>query len=379
MIRSMTGYAAAAADSPRGTLSLELRSVNARFLDLQFRVAEELRSLEPRLRDLILARVARGKIDCRVFLNDKDVPQRPQRLNAEAIARLRSLAAEAQKTFPDAAPLREADVLRWPGVVAEPEGDEETLRVIAERLCQAALDQLVAAREREGAKLAASIGERTAAMRRRIEEVAPLVPQSLAAYQARLAERLREALGTAAWGAGKPSLIDALMREDPSLKLSVSYTTRAPRPGEKDGVDYHFVDDATFLAMRGRGEFLESAEVHGYRYGTSKKVILDALERGDNLILEIDWQGAQQVRKLYPDTVGIFILPPSIEELERRMRARGQDAEDVIQRRMQNAREELSHAGEFKYAIINNHFDNARQQLADIIRTERKKHGPHHR
>ena len=193
----MTGYAAAAADSPRGTLSLELRSVNARFLDLQFRVAEELRSLEPGLRDLILARVARGKIDCRLFLNDKDVPQRPQRLNAEAIARLRSLAAEAQKTFPDAAPLRVADVLRWPGVVAEPEADEETLRVIAERLCQAALDQLVAAREREGAKLAASIGERTAAMRRRIEEVAPLVPQSLAAYQARLAERLREALGTA--------------------------------------------------------------------------------------------------------------------------------------------------------------------------------------
>ena len=197
MIRSMTGYAAAAADSPRGTLSLELRSVNARFLDLQFRVAEELRPLEPKLRDLILARVARGKIDCRVFLNDKDVPQRPQRLNAEAIARLRSLAAEAQKTFPDAAPLRVADVLRWPGVVAEPKGDEETLRVIAERLCQAALDQLVAAREREGAKLAASIGERIAAMRRRIEEVAPLVPQSLAAYQARLAERLREALGTA--------------------------------------------------------------------------------------------------------------------------------------------------------------------------------------
>jgi len=197
MIRSMTGYAAAAADSPRGTLSLELRSVNARFLDLQFRVAEELRSLEARLRDLILARVARGKVDCRLFLNDKDVPQRPQRLNTEAIARLKSLAAEAQKTFPDAAPLRVADVLRWPGVVAEPEGDEETLRVIAERLCQAALDQLVAAREREGAKLAASIGERIAAMRRRIEEVAPLVPQSLAAYQARLAERLREALGTA--------------------------------------------------------------------------------------------------------------------------------------------------------------------------------------
>ncbi len=184
---------------------------------------------------------------------------------------------------------------------------------------------------------------------------------------------------TAPSGAGKTSLIDALTREDPSLKFSVSYTTRAPRPGEKDGVDYHFVDDATFLAMRSRGEFLESAEVHGYRYGTSKKLILDALERGDNLILEIDWQGAQQVRKLYPGTVGIFILPPSIEELERRMRARGQDAEDVIQRRMQNARDELAHAGEFKYSIINKDFDTARRQLADIIRTERKTHGPHHR
>ena len=176
---------------------------------------------------------------------------------------------------------------------------------------------------------------------------------------------------TAPSGAGKTSLIDALTREDPSLKFSVSYTTRAPRPGEKDGVDYHFVDDATFLAMRSRGEFLESAEVHGYRYGTSKKVILDALERGDNLILEIDWQGAQQVRKLYPDTVGIFILPPSIEELERRMRARGQDSEEVIRRRVENAREELAHSHEFNYAIINKDFDTARRELTSIIRKER--------
>src|SRR3989441_10350401 len=176
---------------------------------------------------------------------------------------------------------------------------------------------------------------------------------------------------TAPSGAGKTSLIDALMREDPSLKFSVSYTTRAPRPGEKDGVDYHFVDDATFLAMRGRGEFLESAEVHGYRYGTSKKLILDALERGDNLILEIDWQGAQQVRRLYPDCVGIFILPPSIEELERRMRARGQDADAVIRRRLDNAREELTHAGEFKYAIINKDFETARRELGRIIQGER--------
>jgi len=181
-------------------------------------------------------------------------------------------------------------------------------------------------------------------------------------------------------GAGKTSLIDAVMRDDPSLKISVSYTTRAPRPGEKDGVDYHYVDDATFLAMRERGEFLESAEVHGNRYGTSKQVILDAVKRGEDLILEIDWQGARQVRELFPGCVGIFILPPSVEELERRMRARGQDAEAVIRRRVQNAREELAHVGEFKYAIINKDFDVAKRELSEIIQKERSEpHGPHHR
>ena len=176
---------------------------------------------------------------------------------------------------------------------------------------------------------------------------------------------------TAPSGAGKTSLIDAVMKADPSLKISVSFTTRKPRPGEKDGVDYHFVDKDTFLAMRSRGEFLESAEVHGNHYGTAKQVILDAVKRGDDLILEIDWQGAQQVRRLYPDCIGVFILPPSIEELERRMRTRGQDADEVIRRRVQNAREELTHAGEFKYAIINKDFETARRELASIIERER--------
>jgi len=143
---------------------------------------------------------------------------------------------------------------------------------------------------------------------------------------------------TAPSGAGKTSLIDAVMRDDPSLKISVSYTTRAPRKGEKSGVDYHFVDEPTFHGMRSRGEFLESAEVHGNHYGTARQVILEAVKRGDDLILEIDWQGAQQVRRLYPECVGIFILPPSIEELERRMRARGQDADAVIRRRLDNAK-----------------------------------------
>jgi guanylate kinase len=184
---------------------------------------------------------------------------------------------------------------------------------------------------------------------------------------------------TAPSGAGKSSLIRALLKDDPTLRLSTSYTTRAPRPGEQNGREYHFVDEPTFLAMRERGEFLENAEVHGNRYGTGKRVIVEALEGGDDLLLEIDWQGARQVRKLHPDCVGIFILPPSVEELERRMRTRGQDADAVIQRRMENAREELSHAGEFNYAIINKDFETAKQELAAILQKERTRHGPHHR
>ena len=184
---------------------------------------------------------------------------------------------------------------------------------------------------------------------------------------------------TAPSGAGKSSLISALLKEEPALKLSISYTTRAPRPGEENGREYHFVDEKSFLAMRGRGEFLESAEVHGNHYGTSKRVIEEALARGEDLLLEIDWQGAQQVRKLYPGCVGIFIVPPSVQELERRMRERGQDSDAVIRRRLENAREELAHQREFKYAIINKDFETAKRELAEIIRKERKPHGPDHR
>jgi guanylate kinase len=185
---------------------------------------------------------------------------------------------------------------------------------------------------------------------------------------------------TAPSGAGKSSLIKALLADDASLKLSISYTTRAPRPGEQDGREYHFVDEREFLAMRDRGEFLESAEVHGNRYGTAKRVISEALARGHDLLLEIDWQGARQVRELYPDCVGIFIRPPSIEELERRLRNRAQDSESVIQRRLANARDEIAHAGEFKYAIINKDFAVAKGELSEIIRNERAKpHGTHHR
>jgi guanylate kinase len=172
-------------------------------------------------------------------------------------------------------------------------------------------------------------------------------------------------------GAGKSTLIQALVRDDPGLRLSVSYTTRAPRPGEAEGREYHFVDDQAFLAMRERGEFLESAEVHGHRYGTAHAALARALDAGFDLVLEIDWQGAQQVRLLMPESIGVFILPPSLAELERRLRARGQDAEPVIRRRMENARAEVAHAPEFKYAIINNDFETARQDLAAVVRAER--------
>ncbi|HVC11668.1 MAG TPA: guanylate kinase [Burkholderiales bacterium] len=176
---------------------------------------------------------------------------------------------------------------------------------------------------------------------------------------------------TAPSGAGKSSLINAVLAEEARLRLSVSYTTRPPRPAEQNGREYHFVDDTAFLRMLERGEFLESAEVHGYRYGTSQAVIREVLAAGFDLVLEIDWQGAQQVRALEPGCIGIFILPPSLEELERRLRARGQDAEAVIQRRMANAREELSHAPEFDYVIINNEFESAKRNLLGVIRAER--------
>ena len=197
MIQSMTGYAASTADSARGTLALELRSVNSRFLDVQMRTAEELRALEPMLRELIAERVARGKIDCRLFFVEGGAPAGAQHLNAAALAQLRALAKEARKAFPKADELRIADVLRWPGVVSGAPGDERELRAIAERLGRRALDELTAARGREGAKLAAAVGERAAAMRNCVEKVAPLMPQSVAAYQAKLAERLKEALGSA--------------------------------------------------------------------------------------------------------------------------------------------------------------------------------------
>jgi len=178
---------------------------------------------------------------------------------------------------------------------------------------------------------------------------------------------------TAASGAGKTSLVRELLAADNQLKLSVSYTTRKARPGEVDGEHYHFVDEAEFLRMLGEAEFLESAHVHSARYGTSQKRVEAVLQQGDDLILEIDWQGAEQVRKIYPQAISIFILPPSIKALESRLHSRGQDSNEVIAKRLAAARDEMSHVVEFDYVTINDKFELALEDLRAIIRSQRLK------
>ncbi|MDO9393174.1 guanylate kinase [Methylotenera sp.] len=176
---------------------------------------------------------------------------------------------------------------------------------------------------------------------------------------------------TAASGAGKTSLIKALLAKDEHLKLSISHTTRNPRPSEVNGVDYHFVDDVIFLRMLGEAQFLESAEVHDARYGTSQSAVEAPLQAGFDVILEIDWQGAAQVRRLYPQAISIFVLPPSIEALERRLNGRGQDSAEVIAKRVAAARTEMRHVSEFDYVTINDDFDVALQDISAIIRAQR--------
>ena len=172
-------------------------------------------------------------------------------------------------------------------------------------------------------------------------------------------------------GAGKTSLVAELLKREPSIGLSISYTTRKPRDGEADGREYHFVDRGEFERMIASSDFLEHALVHGNYYGTSRRWIERETAAGHDVLLEIDWQGAAQVRKLFPGLVGIFILPPSFEELRRRLRARGKDAADAIERRMASAREEISHVLEFEYIIVNERFESALDDLIAIVRAAR--------
>jgi len=172
-------------------------------------------------------------------------------------------------------------------------------------------------------------------------------------------------------GAGKTTLVRLLLEHEADVHLSVSFTTRAPRAGERDGRDYRFVDAAAFREMIARQEFLEWAEVHGNFYGTSKKWITERLAAGDDVLLEIDWQGAQQVRSAFPRAIGIFILPPSLEELTRRLTGRGTDSADVIARRLAAAQSEMRHVGEFDYVIINDSLEQAVDDLRAVVRASR--------
>ena len=172
-------------------------------------------------------------------------------------------------------------------------------------------------------------------------------------------------------GAGKTSLVRALLDADPQVKLSVSYTTRAPRPGEAGGQHYHFVDSNAFMVMLNRGDFLESAEVYGNHYGTSQRWIETQLALGLDILLEIDWQGAIQVRKLVPQAISIFIIPPSVQALKARLTGRGQDSEAVIAKRVAAAREDMAHFSEFDYVIINDDFAAAAADLQAVVKASR--------
>lgn len=176
---------------------------------------------------------------------------------------------------------------------------------------------------------------------------------------------------TAPSGAGKTTLVRALVESDPSLRVSVSHTTRPKRSKEEDGVNYHFVEKAQFLDMLHAGDFLENAEVYGHHYGTSHSWVVEQLEQQQNVILEIDWQGATQVRNLIPEACYIFILPPSLESLTDRLEQRAQDDADTIERRMAQARGVIAHVAEADFVIINDDFDVALEDVRAVIRAQR--------
>mgnify|MGYP001606952555 CR=1 FL=1 len=172
-------------------------------------------------------------------------------------------------------------------------------------------------------------------------------------------------------GAGKSSIVNAVLARDPRLCLSISFTSRQPRPGERHAEHYNFISADAFKAMVAAGDFFEHALVHGDWKGTARQSVLPQLAAGKDVVLEIDWQGARQVRRLVPDTIGIFILPPSRDALEQRMRSRGQDSEDTIRRRLAAAREEMGHYDEFDYVLVNEVFAEAVDQACAIIAASR--------
>ncbi|NDH81743.1 MAG: guanylate kinase [Burkholderiaceae bacterium] len=177
-------------------------------------------------------------------------------------------------------------------------------------------------------------------------------------------------------GAGKSSLVNALLQKDPDIGLSVSFTTRAPRPGEVNGREYNFLTESEFVKRKEAGDFLEWANVHGNYYGTSKSWIESQMQNGKDVILEIDWQGARQVQKIIPEAIWIFILPPSIQTLEDRLRKRAQDDEATIQKRVAAAKDELAHVAEANYLVVNDDFEQALSELNQVVLASRLRTGP---
>src|SRR6266571_1054968 len=337
MIQSMTGYAAATRELPIASLAAELKSVNGRFLDIQFRLPDELRAAEPALRELIQTHVGRGKLECRVAVTPPTRAAPQLAVNESLLAALAEASRRVRAAIPDAQPLRVGEALHWPGVL----GDDRSaaLREACVALVGELLEEFAATRSREGEKLRRMLIERLDRMASLLASIQPSLPQAIAAFQEKLAARLREALG---------GTDEERIRQEIAL-----FGVRADVAEELNRLGAHL------------------EEVHGNRYGTSQKWIAEARAKGLDIMLEIDWQGARQVRRAFPEAVGIFIMPPSAQELERRLRARGQDSEAAIRTRLVNARIEISHAGEFDYVIINKDFEEARRDLAALVRAAR--------
>ncbi|WP_418946902.1 guanylate kinase [Pseudomonas aeruginosa] len=404
MVHSMTAFARVEQAGTHGTLIWELRSVNHRYLEPHLRLPDAFRDLEGAVREALRQGLSRGKVECTLRFAEETAGKSLQ-VDQERARQLVAAAEGVAALIRQPAPLDPLAVLAWPGVLVADSADPQALNAAALEAFGQALEQLKAGRSREGQELAKLLNDRLDAMLVEVGNLRELVPTMLANQRQKILDRFAELkaeldpqrleqelvllaqksdvaeeldrLAThvgevrrvlKAGGAGKTSLVKALLDAAPEVRVSVSHTTRGMRPGEVDGVNYHFTSREEFLAMLERNEFLEHAEVFGNLYGTSQRWVEKTLAEGLDLILEIDWQGAQQVRRLMPEAQSIFILPPSQEALRQRLTNRGQDSDEVIERRMREAVSEMSHYVEYDHLVINDDFAHALDDLKAIFR-----------
>src|SRR5436309_2358387 len=432
-LRSMTGFGRAEVSAGPVAISVEARSLNHRHLDVTLRLPRALADLEMDARRLIQSRLERGRVEIAVQLSPApDTPGQKisvdQALAAQYVARARALGA----AIGIGGDVTLAWVLERPGVVRLEEADApapDTAWPILSDALTRALDELVARRTAEGEALGAELQKLTADLRAQTDLVEARVPAAVARREARLRERIRALLGeapidqarilgeVAIWaektdvreeltrlrahleqcslvlagsgarpmirrrgtlfvvsapsGAGKTTLCREMRLRLPDLAYSVSVTTRAPRAGEIDGADFRFVSEAEFRARLERGEFAEWATVHGHLYVPRARAPEESLGAGRDVLLDIDTQGAAQLRARYPQAVLVFIVAPSVKELEQRLRERRSDAETEIMRRLARAREEIALWRRYDYLIVNRDVKEAMEQLAAIIQAER--------